>query len=155
MMPLWNLASNISHRGEWLIASESGSEEQEIVSVFQYALSLIKTIRIYERSFEMEDKGALDVLADALMVRDLDSADRIIREYGVVGCWRPSTIQIVSVSVGNVTFVRHVPAYAIWETRLDAMIFPAQEVRLVVHNHLRRERLLMPVATVAPVGAGG
>lgn len=94
----------------------------------------LKHLRIYELAPALSDESALDVLADAFEARNKDSVDAIIREYGVVGAWRPSTILVHDVvDVGSARILAHdVIAHSLWNADLHYPLSSNTAVQLSV-----------------------
>lgn len=105
----------------------------------------LKHIRIYEWAPELADVDALDVLADALEIRHRVSVDEVIRESGIVGCWRPSTILVqrfTDYGANRLLIDNATIAHALWNIDLHAICDRQRPFGLELLNDEKRLRHL-------------
>lgn len=98
-------------------------------------------IRVYERAPTLKDNDALQVLWDAIAGGDPSSVDEVIRDIGIVGQWRPSTIEITAQHIGtNRIIVDRSIAHALWNQRFNFTLTRGDGIGIVIDNDEDRER---------------
>ncbi len=101
----------------------------------------LEYIRVYERAPALKDPTALQVLWDAIAGGDPGSADELIKDVGIVGQWRPSTITVSAENVGTARrIVDRSIAHAIWNQRFGIMLTRNDAIRIFVENDEPRDR---------------
>ncbi len=108
----------------------------------------IKHVRIYELAPTLKDPEALTVLADLFEQANRASVDALIKDIGIVGQWRPSTILIESLINLGTTYrlivSQPIIAHALWNVDLgdDAWIPPSCGLSMRLCNDEDRKRVL-------------
>src|SRR6267154_1952608 len=76
----------------------------------------LKYIRIWEIAPTLPDDAVFEVMRDALAIGHADQVDALIREYGLVGAWRPSAIIVNRLDhLGSSrVLARDVIAHSLW-----------------------------------------
>jgi hypothetical protein len=106
----------------------------------------IKHLRIYERARELADPDANTVLADALAIGNRDSVDVVIREIGIAGCWRPSTILVMRMTdygPNRLIVESATVAHALWNIDLHVPYQRSGQLSLDLYNDEERQRDLL------------
>ena len=108
----------------------------------------IKHLRVYEYCPELAVHDANAVLADALAIGNQDSVDTVIRECGIAGCWRPSTVLVVrfvDYAANRMLVDEPTIAHALWNVDLHAPINPRTNVGFeLLHDYLDGVTLVAP-----------
>lgn len=112
----------------------------------------LRHVRVYERAATLGDPTALDVLKDAFELGNADSADEIIREYGVVGAWRPSTIIVDRLTDygANRLIVEQTIAHALWNADLHIPVRRGYPFEIDLWNDELRPRYIRATFHMEP-----
>ena len=109
--------------------------------------SWVNHIRVYEESPEAP-ADARDVIADVLAIPRIEQVDPIIREYGLVGAWRPSTVIVCVQDLGsNRIVVDDTIAHAIWNLDLGIPVQPNSCLGLWLTTQTEERRRFYAVMT--------